>query len=346
MKDRLINFFGSEWFGMAIATLAVAQTFFLASRYMENITLKYTGEIFFYLGIIIFLVIFILWTIRGLTIHDKKWSHWNNLTRLSFIALVPIILFVINHITIELYGINELMARLSLYNYFFSYFLALILGVLLGYRIYTKEINRNEINYAIIIPPLSIGTSIFLATPLIGYYHGTIAESIYFLVLMGLGIFFFLYIFIGSVALSGHVSNKSGSSLPTAMLPVGVSSLIIINLISINSFGAVIDHLPFSIYTVEFVSILLWGFEVWNFLVMMIIVFRKETFGYLSVWAYGFPLGLFATSTIKLEEVTKIVILGNIFIFIWVALVLLWFYGILNTYVFIRRGILGSHPDK
>ena len=36
-----------------------------------------------------------------------------------------------------------------------------------------------------------------LDTPLMGYYHGNIAQTIYFLVLMGLGIFFFLYIFIG-----------------------------------------------------------------------------------------------------------------------------------------------------
>ena len=115
------------------------------------------------------------------------------------------------------------------------------------------------------------------------YYHGNIAQAIYFLVLMGLGIFFFLYIFIGSVALSGHVSNKSGSTLPTAMLPVGVSSLIIINLLSIISFGPVIGHMVLGIGTVEFISILLWGFEVWNFLVMFIIMFRKETFGYLSI---------------------------------------------------------------
>ena len=337
MKNKLLYAFGSEWFGMAIATLAVAQVFFLVSRYLENLTLKYTGEVFFYLGVIIFVVIFVLWSVRGLTIHDKKWSHWNSLTRLSFIALIPIISFVMNHILIDLYGLSSLTATLSLYNYFFSYFLALVLGILLGYRLYTKEIDKNEINYAIIIPPLSIGTSIFLATPLMGYYHGNTAQAIYFLILMGLGIFFFLYIFIGSVALSGHVSNKSGSTLPTAMLPVGVSSLIIINLLSITSFGPVIGHMVLGIGTVEFISILLWGFEVWNFLVMFIIMFRKETFGYLSVWAYGFPLGLFATSTIKLEAVTKIAVLGDIFLFIWIVLILLWFYALLNTYIFVHR---------
>ncbi|AGO60039.1 SLAC1 family transporter [Ferroplasma acidarmanus] len=337
MKNKILYIFGSEWFGMVIATLAVSQVFFLVSKYLVNIDLKYTGEVFFGLGIIMFIVIFILWAIRGLTIHDKKYLHWNNLTRLSFIALIPIILFIMDHILIDLIGMSKLLAEVSLYNYFFSYFLALVLGILLGYRLYTKEIDKNEINYAIIIPPLSIGTSIFLATPLMGYYHGDIAETIYFLVLMGLGIFFFLYIFIGSIALSGHVSNKSDSTLPTAMLPVGVSSLIIINLLSIMSFGKVIGDITLNFGTVEFISILLYGFEVWNFIVVFILIFRKTTFGYLSVWAYGFPLGLFATSTIKLESALKIPFLGDVFIFIWIVLMILWVYALINTYVFVDR---------
>ncbi len=337
MKNKILYIFGSEWFGMAIATLAVSQVFFLVSKYLVNIDLKYIGEVFFGLGIIMFIVIFILWAIRGLTIHDKKFTHWNNLTRLSFIALIPIILFVINHILIDLIGMSKLLAEISLDNYFFSYFLALVLGILLGYRLYTKEIDKNEINYAIIIPPLSIGTSIFLATPLMEYYHGDIAETIYFLVLMGLGIFFFLYIFIGSIALSGHVSNKFDSTLPTAMLPVGVSSLIIINLLSIMSFGKVIGNISLDPGIVEFISILLYGFEVWNFIVVFILIFRKTTFGYLSAWAYGFPLGLFATSTIKLESALKIPFLGDVFIFIWVVLMILWIYALINTYVFVDR---------
>ena len=73
MKNKILYIFGSEWFGMVIATLAVSQVFFLVSKYLVNIDLKYTGEVFFGLGIIMFIVIFILWAIRGLTIHDKKY---------------------------------------------------------------------------------------------------------------------------------------------------------------------------------------------------------------------------------------------------------------------------------
>ena len=42
----------------------------------------------------------------------------------------------------------------------------------LGYRLYTKEIDPNEISYAIVIPPLAIGTGVFLAGTLMNYYGG------------------------------------------------------------------------------------------------------------------------------------------------------------------------------
>ncbi|MEM0140166.1 MAG: C4-dicarboxylate ABC transporter, partial [Ferroplasma sp.] len=304
IKLNKLYVFGSEWFGIAISTLALAQVLFLMSREVKNSSYATAGDILVILGILIFLVVMVLWIARGLTIHDKKCTHWNNLTRLSFTALIPIIMFVLSHLLISIEGFSVKYAYIYLYDYFINYFLALALGVILGYRLYTKEIGEGEINYAIIIPPLSIGTSIFLATPLLSYYTGNVAQLIYFMVIMGLGIFFFLYIFIGSIALSGHITHKSEQVLPTAMLPVGVSSLILINLLSISSFGTVISHIGISIYTVGFISILLWGFEVWNFLVVFIIIIRKSRIGYMSAWAYGFPLGLFATSTFKLQVFT------------------------------------------
>ncbi len=337
MKTEKLSIFGSEWFGIPIATLALSQVFFLLEKTLKNNIYEYPGIIFFIIGLSLFIFIFILWAVRAFTLHDKKYTHWNNLTRLSFTALIPIIVFVVSHILIGITGFNRNYAYVYLYIYFVDYFIALIIGILLGYRLYTKEIGENEINYAIIIPPLSIGTSIFLATPLMGYFKGSIAETIYFLVLMGLGIFFFLYIFIGSIALAGHVSHKSGDLLPTTMLPVGVSSLIIINLLSISSFGEIIPHISLSIYTVGYISILLWGFEVWNFLVVSIIILRKSRLGVLSVWAYGFPLGLFATSTIKLYGYTHFTVLEYIFFAIAVALAILWTYAWLGTYVFLRR---------
>ena len=345
MRKSTLNLFGSEWFGMAISTLALAQIYILAFGETGDIWYNYLAEGLSILGIIIFLVILTIWIIRGLAIRDKVFTHWNNLTRLSFVALIPITGFVANYQLIYFFGLTGLTADLSALNFYGEYFFALILGVLLGYRLYTKEINPREMNYAIVIPPLAIGTSVFLATPLMKYFGGFEAQTMYFLVLMGLGIFFFLYIFIGSLALSGHVATKVHDSLPTTMLPVGISSLIIINLFTISGFS-VIGNISLSASTVELVSILLWGFEVWNFLVVLILIFTKPSRGTLGVWAYGFPLGLFATSTIKIFGFTSYSALLWAFIGISAALNILWVYAWINTALFMRSKLREEVREK
>lgn len=336
MRKGTLNVFGSEWFGIAISTLALAQVYILAFGESGSIAFRYIAEAFSILGISIFLTVFILWVYRGFAMKDHVFSHWNNLTRLSFTALIPIIGFVGNYQLIYFFGLSRTAAALSTVVFYADYILALMLGVLLGYRLYTKEINPKEMNYAIVIPPLAIGTSVFLAGPLMNFYGGMEAQTMYFLVLMGLGIFFFLFIFIGSLALAGHVSSKFHETLPTTMLPVGISSLIIINLFSLASFGK-IDQLFISASTVKWLSVLLWGFEVWNFLVVIILIFTHPVRGTLGVWAYGFPLGLFATSTVRIFDFTHFYALIWVYVSIALILNILWVYAWVNTGVFLKN---------
>ena len=335
MKNKAMKTFGSEWFGISISTLALAQVYLLIYGMEGSIAYRYVAEALTFAGLLLFGIIFTMWVSRGISSMGNGRTHWDNLTRLSFIALIPIVGFVGNAQLITYFGLDPLSAGISLVGFYVFYLLSLILGVLLGYRLYTKEIAPREINYAIVIPPLAIGTSVFLAPYVMNYYGGVESQTISFLVMMGLGIFFFLYIFIGSLALSGHVSTKMHESLPTTMLPVGIASLIVINLFTISGFGP-IGSIDLNIHTVGLLSIMLWGFEVWNFLVVLIIIFARPSRGNLSVWAYGFPLGLFATSTIKIMSVVYVPALLWVFIGIAAMLNVLWVYGWINTVIFIR----------
>ncbi len=345
MRKNTLSLFGSEWFGIAISTLALAQVYVLASGAAKSIALRYVAEAFSILGISIFLVIFGIWIYRAFAMKDRVFSHWNNLTRLSFTALIPIIGFVANYQLIYFFGLSAPTAALSAVDFYANYIVALGLGVVLGYRLYTKEINPREMNYAIVIPPLAIGTSVFLAGPLMSFYGGVEAQTMYFMVLMGLGIFFFLFIFIGSLALAGHVSTKVHETLPTTMLPVGISSLIIINLFSLASFGK-IDQLFIGASSVEWISVLLWGFEVWNFLVVLILIFTHPARATLSVWAYGFPLGLFATSTIRILDFTHFDALLWAFVAIAVILNILWIYAWINTGMLLGNMFRKENAEK
>jgi tellurite resistance protein TehA-like permease len=97
-----------------------------------------------------------------------------------------------------------------------------------------------------------------------------------------------------------------------------------------------VNHIGIGQTTVNFLSVMLWGFEVWNFLVVTIIIFTRPSKGSLSVWAYGFPLGLFATSTIKIMDMTGFGGLIWTFTVIAVALNAFWIYGWINTASFLR----------
>ena len=335
MKNSTLNLFGSEWFGISISTLALSQIYILIFELTGRYAFHEVAEVMMILGWSIFAVLFFLWAARAIKTGEKIISHWDNLTRLSFLALIPIVGFVGNYQLIYFFHISAIAAEVSLANFYFEYFLALMLGVLLGYRLYTKEINPREMNYAIVIPPLAIGTSVFLAPELMSYYGGMESRYIFFFMVMGLGIFYFLYLFIGSLALSGHVATKIHDVLPTTMLPVGIASLIVINLVTLSGSGMV-NHIGIGQTTVNFLSVMLWGFEVWNFLVVTIIIFTRPSKGSLSVWAYGFPLGLFATSTIKIMDMTGFGGLIWTFTVIAVALNAFWIYGWINTASFLR----------
>ena len=333
-QNSSLKVFGSEWFGISVATLALAQVYVLAYQISKDTVFWYIGEIFSLLGISIFSVLFVIWVIRLIVVSDG--THWNSLTRFSFISLIPIIMFVSNAQLLNFFGVSSTSVTLSAINYFIEYFLSLSLGVVLGYRLYTKEIQPREINYGIIIPPLSIGTSVFLALPLMKFYGGILAQTIYFLTLMGLGIFFFLFIFIGSLAFSSHVSTKMPEAFPTTMLLVGVASLIIINLVLIAEMGK-IDEMLISISFVKPLSVILWGFEVWNFLVTLILMLAHPPIGSIGVWAYGFPLGLFATSTVELYNLTGLQPLVWVYVIIAIAINTLWVFGWINTGLFLNK---------
>ena len=335
MRRSALALFGAEWFGAPIATLALAQVYILAYGLDGAPGFRNTAEAFFLLGVSLFLVLFVLWTLRTILLRTAALSHWENLTRMSFTALIPIIGFVANYQAIYFFGLSPVSAELSLINFYFEYSIALGLGVALGYRLYTKEIHPREINYAIIIPPLSIGTSVFLATPLAQYYGASQGATIGFLVLMGFGIFFLLYVIIGALALSGHVTTKSHETLPTTMLPVGVASLTILNLFALPYLGSFI-HVDLALSSVYLLSVMLWGFELWNFLVVAVIIVTRPAWGTLGSWAYGFPLGLFATSTLRLSQYSGLEPLTGVFWFATVAITILWAFAAANTYVFTR----------
>jgi hypothetical protein len=64
-------------------------------------------------GISIFLLVLVLWISRSITLRDGAFSHWNNMTRISFTVLIPIIGFVGNYQLIYFFGLSGITAYIS-----------------------------------------------------------------------------------------------------------------------------------------------------------------------------------------------------------------------------------------
>jgi hypothetical protein len=168
------------------------------------------------------------------------------------------------------------------------------LSVLEGYLLYTKgEISGSELTYALVIPPISVSTGVLLAPSLVQIAPG-LAPLVDFLVAGGLGVSFML---IGSLGLAAHVREVKGPEhLPVAIFPVGVSSILAINILFLSSIGFIQGKLALTM------AIALWGFELWNLLVMAA-VSAASLRGRppMSVWAYLFPLTIFWVSSIRIS---------------------------------------------
>ena len=117
MKRDVLALFGAEWFGAPIATLAPAQVYILAYGLEGSPGYRDVAEAFFLIGVSLFLLLFSLWALRGILLKAGTLSHWDNLTRMSFTALIPIIGFVANYQAIYFFGLSPALAELSLVNF-------------------------------------------------------------------------------------------------------------------------------------------------------------------------------------------------------------------------------------
>ena len=79
MKSSTLNLFGSEWFGISISTLALAQVYILIFGLTDISAFHETAEVVMIIGWSIFAFIFILWGARAIKPGEKIVSHWDRL---------------------------------------------------------------------------------------------------------------------------------------------------------------------------------------------------------------------------------------------------------------------------
>ncbi|WP_287961512.1 hypothetical protein [Acidiplasma sp.] len=334
---------GPEWFPVVLGTLSISLALYINYLVFLNLWLFNAGKIIFFLVIAMFIFVLISVVYRYASNSGTLKMDYNNPTALSFLAFLGIIMYALAFFYSAYIGINRIVAATFLYIYFIFYVYVIIINLLLNYNLYTNKYNSSEFSYAMLVPSIVIGgniilSSIMLIKPLESYYTLSELKLIYFMIFVSLGITFFQFLFVGITAFIYHINKTEYlRSVPAAMIPVGASSMIIINIMFLPYFNYL--HL-FNVpdYMAVDSSMLFFGFDTFLFLISGIIaaghIKRRQS---MTVWAYVFPVGISTFSDYMIYSYTGIFIFKYAIVIFTIVLIILYIYSWINTYLIIKN---------
>jgi len=333
---------GPEWFPVVLGTLSLSLAIYINYLIFDYNFLFILGKLIFFFAVIFYLFILFSWFYRYIKNKSLIKKDINNITSLSFTAFLGVLYFALAFFYIAYIGINRQIAYIFLYLYIFFYIFVLFINIILNYNLYANKYNFTEITYAILVPSIVLSANIILSSvlltePLSSYFSLSILKSIDFMVMVAIGISFFQFLFIGISAFISHINNKNYLKIvPAAMIPVGASSMLIINIMFLPSFNY-IDVFKISLNDAIDFSILLFGFDLFLFLVSAVIslsnIRKRQS---MTVWAYVFPVGISTFSDYMIYNFTKIDIFIYTIIIFTVALFILYIYSWINTYLILK----------
>ncbi len=334
---------GPEWFPVVLGTLSLSLAVYITYSIFKYEFLFVLGKLIFFFVILFYLFVLFSWFYRYIKNKSLIKNDFNNITSLSFTAFLGVLYFAMAFFYITYIGIDRYIAYLFLYLYIFFYIFVLFINIILNYNLYTNKYNFNEITYAILVPSIVLSANIILSSvlliePLSSYFSLNILKSIDFMVMVAIGISFFQFLFIGISAFISHISNKDNylKIVPAAMIPVGASSMLIINIMFLPSFNY-IGIFKISLNNAIDFSIFLFGFDLFLFLVSAVIslsnIRKRQS---MTVWAYVFPVGISTFSDYMIYNFTKIDIFIYTIIIFTVALFILYIYSWINTYLILK----------
>jgi len=328
----------SEWFPFVIGTFALSLISWMNSILFNNVLLFEIGKVIYFLAIFVFLSILILWVKGYIENRQSVQEDLKNLTRIAFSAFLGVILFIIGFFFTVYIGVNANTAYALLILYFIGYSEVFGMNVFTGYKLFTQTLRQEDLNYSIIVPSIALSANVILSAhllpPYLPYISSFWTRVVYFIMLISVGITFFQFMFLGSIALLSHLTFKGYPSV--VMIPVGASSILAINILTFPSYNF-LDFLYFPEKVSITLGIILFGFELWNLTVGLIIaISRRNLKPNLAVWAYVFPLAISSLSDFLLYQLTSITFFKYLELTLSIVIVLFYIYSIRITFLIIK----------
>lgn len=339
----IIRTFAPGWFASIMGTGMLAILFLALST--EYPALKYVANIFYFLNLALFAVLFSAWLLRWFLYPSEAWATMKHPIQGNFYATPPIALLVLAAQGLA-FGGNLFLVQLAwwagvLLTYLFSFAIL--------YPIFTGEsVQPEHITPAQFMPAVGLVVIPVAGGPLLAHMTDTIKEVALLLNMFGLGAGSLLYIGLFSLMIHRNYLHKPTTGILTPTLWIQVSPICIIPVSLMN----LLPHLNLSsgteAGTSKIFALLCLGAALWWLLMCIIITTtawcKKQLPFALTWWAFIFPLGALANLCLRLFSETHLQTIYIIGVVVIALMTLLWSVTFFKTFLAVFNGSIFAAP--
>ncbi|KZL92745.1 hypothetical protein [Clostridium magnum] len=329
----IIKYFSPAWFTIIMGTGSLANILYLlANNWHIGHNL---GIILALLNAILFILFLYPWVTRWFNHFDLLKKDLNHPITGNFFVTMPLATIILGS-NFALMGkpfLGESLVYLCFSAWMIGVIGAAIFGIYAGYNLIRSEKNLpGVINFSWLIPPVGNMAVPLIGNPLVKMLlvnDPGLARDVLLINLAFFGIGFFLFLFIGGVVftrLAIH-SIPSTSLTPTFWIPLGPVSVAVVSLLGLADTSKALGIIT-SESLIYFTAAIIWGMGIWFLGVALLIScrnFMKEGIPFsLSWWAFIFPLGAYAMSSLKMADYFHSKLVYYYTIILILILVALW----------------------
>jgi C4-dicarboxylate transporter/malic acid transport protein len=315
-NNAVIRHFSPMWFAVSMGMGGFANLLYQLGSNSEF--LKVSGIIIAIINVMVFVIFLGPWILRWFIHNDKISEDWKHPITSNFFITMPVALVLIaTHLLMmgaAIFGISSSMT-ISLVLWVIGMILALLFSVYTTFNMMLHEtIHPMMTNFSWFVSPVASIIVPLLGNSLVKYYalsNTPLAEFINIMDIAFYGIGFLLFIILSSIVFNRFLFHKLPGSavLPSFWILLGPIGLGTVSLMGLAEANVLLGW----IYTVQFINflaIILWGFGIWAFslLVMITGMYMKDgsiPFS-LSWWAFIFPLDAYSLATLSVYKYTNI----------------------------------------
>ncbi|GEQ23187.1 MAG: hypothetical protein PWP67_2582 [Clostridium butyricum] len=348
-KVDIIKDFSPAWFTIIMGTGSFANILYLLGdswKFTHNL-----GIILASLNTILFILFLYPWITRWFKHFDLLKKDLHHPVTGNFFVTMPLAAIILGS-NFALMG-KPFLGKSLVYICFLAWLIGVIgtciLGIYAGYNLICSEKNLPElINFSWLIPP--VGN---MAVPLVGnslvkmllVNNLDLAKDVMLINLIFFGIGFFLFLLIGGTVFSRLIvhSLPAAKFTPTFWIPLGPISITAISLIGFAESSKALNILS-SDTLIYFAAAIIWGLGIWFLGIALMISYRnfkKEGIPFsLSWWAFIFPLGAYAMSSLKIANFFNSRLLYSYTIILILFVTVLWIITFIRTFKGVLNGSL------